>query len=538
MKARHSISDRSLSSFIVHPASLPVAACLCVCVTLLFTWSSPAVVSPRADAPAPRKVNVEEADAALQRAATLALDGREGTIVVMDAQTGRLRAVVNEDLASSAAFPPGSAVKPFTLLAALREKIVDADTRVLCRKHYRRGATEFTCSHPVYKTLFDPAHALAHSCNYFFAHLGERLDPADFNATLASFGFGSTRAMSDAARASSDPPLTNGFTRTSARFAHKASSGATPIGEELTPRLPRGAWRTETALGEGGGVLVTPLQMISAYAALVNGGRLFEPQRAAPDGFNAHERARLNVTDAERAMLVAGMRGAVSYGTAERARLDALPLRIFGKTGTATEIGGFRTHGWFVGFASDLHAPRQTPAPATMRETDVLTSPPDQTQNDQPAPAEVKLAVLVFLKRAQGKECAEVARPIFEEYARLADADATTQTLDHSIAPVESPAATTDEARGATSDIAPTETQDGARANVFGTEPRRDARVEDATGDATTVRVRLARDGETVSMTLGDYLFGVLAAEASTEDEFAAIKALAVTSRTYALTKL
>jgi stage II sporulation protein D len=542
---------------------LPFAAHLCVCVVVLLAWSSPAEIRSRADAPARRRATVEEVDAALQRAAAAALDGRDGTIVVMDAQTGRLRAVVNEQIAADAAFPPGSAVKPFTLLAALRSRAVTADTRLLCRKHYRRGGVEFSCSHPVFKTLFDPAHALAHSCNYFFAHLGERLDADAFDATLAPFGFGAIRAGDDAARAANDlshatndhDSSANELARasnirrtqsrvslSSSRFAHSATTNrASHADAELSPRLPqRGEWRTETALGEGGGVLATPLQMITAYVALVNGGRLFEPQRAASENFHAHEKTRLSITDEERALLVAGMRGAVRYGTAEHARLDDLPLRIFGKTGTATEIGGFRTHGWFIGFASDPR-PTRDATPAQVSDQTRDDASPDQTQgdasfdqtrddqssdltgdglsaqNDQPAPAEVRLAVLVFLRRAQGRGCAEIARPIFAEYARLSNdaGEEASGQIDHNSASDDAPSATTNDSRASD-----------------------DARRDTSPGDATQVRVRLARDGATVSMSLGDYLFGVLAAEASTEDEFAAIKSLAVVSRTYALQKL
>ncbi|MDT7542192.1 MAG: stage sporulation protein [Acidobacteriota bacterium] len=425
----------------------------------------------------------------------LALGGRDGAIVVMDAQDGRLRAVVNEELAQTGAFPPGSAVKPFTLLAALRAGVVDANTRLLCRKHYKRGATEFTCSHPVYKTLFDPAHALAHSCNYFFAHLGERLDAKEFNATIQSFDFAAPPEARD-----TNAPHADAHTR-------------------ATKRPPRAEWRTETALGEGGAILTTPLRMITAYAALVNGGHLFEPRRDASASFQARERARLTIKDEERAMIVAGMRGVVSYGTAERARLDAIPLRVFGKTGTATEIGGFRTHGWFVGFAS---------GPRASSERDRLDASQfsARASDDQPAPAEVKLAVLVFLKRAQGKECAGVARPVFEEYARLTSGGSEDSSV------VRSEASTSDAAGSSIGML--TENLDGVRdASTISYADSTELR-----GDATMVRVRLAREGEIVSMPLGDYLFGVLAAEASTEDEFNAIKSLAVVSRTYALQKL
>ncbi|MCA1628764.1 MAG: SpoIID/LytB domain-containing protein [Acidobacteria bacterium] len=508
-----------------------LSAPVCVCVAILFAWSPPAPVKHPAAGLARHRASEAELDAALQRAAALALDGRDGTVVVMDAQDGRLRAVVNEGLAGLEAFPPGSAVKPFTLLAALREKIVNADTRLLCRKHFERGGTEFTCSHPVYKTLFDPAHALAHSCNYFFANLGERIDPADFNATLASFGFGAARVDGgEATRARlTDPhahsrstdadPRPSRAARNAFESAHRATDRAATV--KLAPRLPaRGAWRTETALGEGGAILATPLQMISAYSALVNGGRLFDARRAAPENFDARESARVHVSPEERALVVGGMRGAISYGTAERARLDELPLKIFGKTGTATEIGGFRTHGWFVGFATIARAS------AAARDAGALYVSPDEAQGDQPAPRDVKLAVLVFLRRARGKQCAEIARPVFEEFARLAaDADEETpQAGSQTSEPDREPAGTSDDSFPETADQLQPQSSDTTR--------------DAGRGDATIVRVRIARDGETRAMPLDDYLFGVLAAEGSTEDEFAAVKALAVASRTYALQKL
>ena len=53
-------------------------------------------------------------DAVLQQAATAALSDREGTIIIMDARTGRVRALVNPDGAYRQALMPGSAMKPFT----------------------------------------------------------------------------------------------------------------------------------------------------------------------------------------------------------------------------------------------------------------------------------------------------------------------------------------------------------------------------------------------------------------------------------------
>lgn len=398
----------------------------------------------------------EEADRALQRAAVAALGEREGTVVAMDPQTGRIRAVVNSQLAFTEALPPGSTIKVFTLLAALRAGLIDDQSRpFFCPGVYKRGGFEINCSHPKTRPPFDPAQALAYSCNYYFSRLGEGLTADAFNATLSSFGFG-------------------------------ARTGAGDIREEAAGTLPRsgsssGSLPVNSALGEGGHVLVTPIQLLTAYAALVNGGHLYVPRHAAPRDFKPHERARLEVAAGERALLLKGMRGAIAYGTATRAGLNSLPHYIFGKTGTATPQDHFRPHGWFVGFASD----RGSGAP--------------------PSPAQNSLALVVFLKRGQGSHCAELARRVFEEYAH---------------------AEKTSGARRAPTTLAREEESSEAQARAPG------ASAE------PLVSVRLTREDATRTLALDDYVFGVLAAEASVENELEALKAQAVISRTYALKNL
>src|SRR5258707_2005747 len=105
------------------------------------------------------------------------------------------------------------------------------------------------------------------------------------------------------------------------------------------------------AIGESDQILVTPVQLLAAYAALVNGGHLFQVRVADADAFQSFERARINISEQHRTIITEGMRGAVRYGTARSAKLDSLPLYIIGKTGTAMPAKGFRSNGWFVGFA-------------------------------------------------------------------------------------------------------------------------------------------------------------------------------------------
>jgi stage II sporulation protein D len=478
-------------------------------------------------------------DAALQRAAERALGSRAGTIIVADAQTGRIRAAVNGRMAEAAAFPPGSAIKPFTLLTALRAGVVNADSRLSCRKHYARRGADFTCSHPVYVPPFNPAQALAHSCNYYFARLAEQLPPAEFTHTLAAYGFGARSAATQQATQPASDKATSPRAERRAAF-NRTGMGRAPTSTATTPsapRLPRNDWQLSTALGEGDELLVTPLQLLSAYAALFNGGRLYQlhaaPADGAPMDFRPHEIARLDITTAERALLLSALRGAVKYGTAAPADLASLPTHVFGKTGTATdESDGLHTHGWFVGLASERAGVNARPShdAVTGDEGDANTSEAADTSasesleanasesvevsasearaansRDVPAPAEVKLAVLVFLARGQGKESAAVARTVFAEHARLTADDAA------AIDAARSPA-----------------TNNG---DDFTNAPR-------TSNGRTLVRVRLSREDVTRTLTLDEYLFGVLAAEASVEDEFAALKAQAVTSRTYAVSNL
>ena len=400
--------------------------------------------------PAPAPLSEEEADEVLRRAASAALGAREGAVLVLDAQTGRVRALAGGRAAFEEATPPGSAVKPFTALAALRAGSLDAETRHACRRRYEREGFEINCSHPRYRTAFGPAEALANSCNYYFARAAESLDAGAFERTLREFGFGSRADPFD--------------------------------GRENAGLLPREAARVPEMLGESEQLRVTPAQLAVAYAALFNGGVLHAPRQARPEGYAPNVRAALVVEPAQRALLLAGMRGAVAYGTASRAGLATLPVYVFGKTGTSTPQGGWRAQGWFVGFAAGPAAPGGGGEdPAQVR--------------DVPAGA-VKLVVLVFLKRSRGSEAAEAARPVFEAYARLL--------------------------RGP--------------GNV-GPGRRRDE-VRDPAASAREVRVRLSRGDATLRLPLEDYIFGVLAAEGSVETEGEALKALAVSARTYAVRNL
>ncbi|MDQ3009698.1 MAG: penicillin-binding transpeptidase domain-containing protein, partial [Acidobacteriota bacterium] len=277
--------------------------------------------------------NQTASDETLQRVAAAALGEREGAVIIIDPQTGRLRAVVNSHVAFEQGFPPGSAIKPFTILAALRSGVLDPEMKRQCQTTYARGDFQIVCSHPRSNSPFNLTQALAYSCNDYFAHVGERLSEGTFNATLKSFGFGQRTGV-----------------------AANESAGS----------LSRGEWHVRTALGDDDKLLVTPIQLLAAYAALINGGHLFTPRQTSDPAFTLQEAALLSISPVQRKALIEGMRGGVKYGTAEKAQLGKLPFYVFGKTGTSTASNGFRTQGWFAGFAAET-PPTGVPAPQQIK---------------------------------------------------------------------------------------------------------------------------------------------------------------------------
>src|ERR1051325_3627721 len=407
--------------------------------------------------------SAQRIDARLQQAATRALGDRRGTIIVMDPQTGRVRAVVNPELAFAESLPPGSTIKPFTALAALRAGVIDADFRTLCHEHYSHDQFHTTCSHPRDLPPLNPTDAIAYSCNYYFGKVGERLQPEDFTNTLAQFGFGKATGV-NAAR-------------------------------EATGLLRHDDWHSENAIGEGEYVRATPIQLINAYSALVNGGHLFKPRVAAAPGFVPESQAGISIDKEQRQIILKGMRGAVRYGTAESAKLYSLPAYVFGKTGTATEINGYRSQGWFVGFVSS----------------------PDENAADELAPENVKLAVLVFIAKGHGSDAAELARPILDEYAHASEGYGDAQTRGHGEEKTDLLNADSPLPRVPAS-------------------PRPDS--FSASARPTDVRVHLVSENMTRTLPLEEYVRGVVAIEGSMEGEPEALKALAVASRSYVLRNL
>src|SRR6266699_1208553 len=236
----------------------------CACVALLM-FNSPfpknrwRIFAGPSESPALREAAI---DSALQQAATASLGQREGAIIVMDAQTGRIRALVNSQLAFGQALMPGSTMKPFTALAALRAGLIDKDSRTVCPGRFTGRGFSLPCVHEDHLPPFTLSQAIAYSCNYYFATLGQRLGRDKLVETLRSFGFGQATEVNEDVAGTLRPCETGNSARI--RSAHPASAQSDCDARE--------------AVGESDHIQVTPIQLLMAYTALVNGGRLWQPR--------------------------------------------------------------------------------------------------------------------------------------------------------------------------------------------------------------------------------------------------------------------
>ena len=153
---------------------------------------------------------------------------------------------------------------------------------------------------------------------------------------------------------------------------------------EASGIVPTNAWKQEAlgapmfggetyqaGIGQGYDV-VTPIQLINAYAALANGGKLYEPQIVreiiAPDGIvDPAVRAEAASTRWTSARACCGtMRDAARNVVLVRHtyNLVDLPIKIAGKSGTAEfglrdSKGRLPYHSWFVGLRAEGPGPRE-----------------------------------------------------------------------------------------------------------------------------------------------------------------------------------
>ncbi len=255
------------------------------------------------------------------------------------------------DKTMSGAFQPGSTMKPFSALAALEDHMLDPEHTEKCEGQLVFGHRVFRCTH--HHGEVDLQQAIARSCNVYFFHLAETVGMDRIAHIAQEFGLGQKTGLGT-------NPEAPGRIPTRSWYAMR-SHGQFRLGFTLN-----------TAIGEGD-VTVTPLQLALAYAAIGNGGTLYQPQvvRAVEtsDGAVVQEfppriRRQIPVSPESLHRVTDGLFDVVndSNGTAYPFRDPTID--VAGKTGTAQtgyitkkedepKLGRFlaQNHAWFAGLA-------------------------------------------------------------------------------------------------------------------------------------------------------------------------------------------
>ena len=296
---------------------------------------------------------------------------KRGVVIVMNPQTGEIAALVslptydnnqfsrgiseaqysnllnNPDKpllnhAIQAHYPPGSTYKLVAGTGVLADRKITDRTKIQTRGYLTLGGTRFyDWNHRGFGPC-DIYCGFGHSSDTFFFQMAGKLGADRLGYWAHQYGFGTPTGIDLPNEVSGIVP-TNQW--------KQSTLGAPMFGGETY----------QAGIGQGYDV-VTPIQLISAYAALANGGTVYQPQLVhdivGPDGkvvrpFKPKIIRKMKVP----ASVLRIMRNAARSTVTLRHtyNLVDLPIKVAGKSGTAEfgtrdSRGRLPFHSWFVGF--------------------------------------------------------------------------------------------------------------------------------------------------------------------------------------------
>jgi len=252
---------------------------------------------------------------------------KDATAIVIDPRTGALLAVANwpqvnandpaaslpsalEDRAVGFAYEPGSTFKAVTVSGALQEGLITPSTPFNVPNQIQVADRTIHDDTEHADETLTTAQILAQSSNVGAIQIGKLEGAEQFNGWVHRFGFG-------------EP------------------TGVELSGEEQGVALPLSKY-SGSSMGNlpiGQGELVTPMQMVSAYSAIANGGVLRRPHiigaiDGRPQPEPAGRRVISQTTAAELRTMLEGV--LAPGGTASEVSIPGYQLA--GKTGTASKV--------------------------------------------------------------------------------------------------------------------------------------------------------------------------------------------------------
>ena len=290
----------------------------------------------------------------LQTAAYKALGSYKGAVMVMEASTGKVLAMVSKpsfnpnhiaddwewlttdanstllNRATQGAYAPGSIFKIVTTLEYMRENPDYSDYFYVCESKITEGETTIHCAGNRAHGEETLADSLANSCNASYSNIGLGLDLTSYRKTAEELLF--------------NAKLPTLLPYTKSKFQLTKDSDTSEV--------------MMTAIGQGR-TQVSPYHMTLISAAIANGGTLMQPYlveqvenyTGTTISKNMPERYGTLMTSAEAAQLKEYMAGVVQNGTGKA--LNGGNYTVAGKTGTAEYSSDkAKSHSWFTGFTN------------------------------------------------------------------------------------------------------------------------------------------------------------------------------------------
>ncbi len=261
--------------------------------------------------------------------------------------TEKIRGYLNDkrkpflDKIVSGLYTPGSIVKPFFALGALKEGVIDQYTKILSTGSISIPNPYFPEQKSVFKDWrvngwTNMAEAIAVSSDVYFYEIGggfekqKGLGIGNIEKYAKLFGFGDKTGV--------DLP--------------DEKKGIIPSPEWKALNFKGDIWRIgdtyHTAIGQYG-FQVTPIEMVRAVSAIANKGKLLVPHFLLNDTTKENQSLIVDLPKEYFDVIHQGMRQAVTDGTATSLNVPYIKVAV--KTGTAQlGVTKNRINSWVIGF--------------------------------------------------------------------------------------------------------------------------------------------------------------------------------------------
>lgn len=247
------------------------------------------------------------------------LDAKSGTVIVANPKTGAIEAMANypsfnpnnyqnfslsrfKNDAIQSLFEPGSVFKPLIMAAALEEDNIDPDDTYMDEGVERVSGYNIRNYGQKKHGLVTMTEILEKSINTGMVHVQKQMNDSVYVQYLEDYGF---------------------FEKTEIDLQGEVFSNNVSFKEGYAVNYANAAF--------GQGIEITPIQLVSAFSSLANGGELVKPYLAK--NFNPSPIKKRVLSSTTTTTITSMLISTVENGTAKKAKIPG--YYVAGKTGTA-----------------------------------------------------------------------------------------------------------------------------------------------------------------------------------------------------------